>query len=396
MSEFSTIASSPGTRVEEYETVVIGGGQAGLATGYWLSRLGRPFLILDAGEEIGDSWRRRWDSMRLFTPARRDGLPGMRFPAPKHSFPSREEMGDYLEAYAQHFQLPVRCGVCVDALGRGTDGRFVIAAGERRFVADHVVIATGPFSAARVPDFSDQLDSQITQLHSSQYRNPAQLPDADVLVVGAGNSGADIALELARDRRVWLSGELGPHIPFNIEGLSGRLIFPLLWQVWSHVLTFGSPVGRRALPKIRAGKEPLIRVKPKDLAAAGVELVPRTIGVRDGQPLLDDERAMAVGGVVWCTGYRPQHDWIDLPVLDEDCELVTDHHGAVASEPGLYRVGREFLYAFNSHTVGGVGRDAKRIVEEIARSADLNPAGRRLLLERGAVQGRRRAAPLAS
>lgn len=351
--------------VEEHETVVIGGGQAGLAVGYWLSRFGRPFVILDAKARVGDSWREHWDSMRLFTPARRDGLPGMPFPARKHAFPTKDEMADYLEDYADRYRLPVRRGVRVDALGRSANGRFVIAAGEARFEADHVVIATGPFQEPYMPDFADELDRRITQMHSSEYRNPEQLPDGDVLVVGPGNSGADIALELARMRRVFLSGQLGGHIPFEIEGPVGHVVFPLLWQVWSHVLTYGSPIGRKALLKIRRGKEPLIRVKPKHLAAAGVEFVPRTAGVRDGLPVLDDQRVLDVASVVWCTGYQTKHDWIDLPVLDEDSELVTDHFGAVASQPGLYRVGREFLYAFNSHTVGGVGRDAKRIAEQI-------------------------------
>ena len=370
MSVQSEIARSAAPTSERYETVVIGGGQAGLATGYFLSRLGRPFVILDANERIGDSWRGRWDSMRLFTPARRDGLPGMRFPARKHSFPRRDEMADYLEAYADRFGLDVIGGVRVDALGRAGDGRFMIAAGDRRFEADNVVLATGPFQSTWVPGFAAELDPRIVQMHSNEYRNPEQLPAGDVLVVGMGNSGADVALELAATRRVRLSGELGPHLPFNIEGTSGRLIFPLMWQVWTHVLTYGSPVGRKALPKIRAGKEPLIRVKPKQLAAAGVEFVPRVAGVRNGMPLLDDGTVVDAAAVVWCTGYRPRHDWIDLPVLDENGEVATDHFGAVAEVPGLYRVGREFLYAFNSHTIGGVGRDAGRIARRIAAAAD--------------------------
>jgi putative flavoprotein involved in K+ transport len=363
--------------IHRHETVVIGGGQAGLAVGYFLSKLGRPFVILDADPRIGDTWRGRWDSMRLFTPARRDGLPGMRFPAPKHSFPSRDDMADYLETYAATFELPVHSGVRVDALGQ-SDGRFLLAAGERRYEAVNVVLATGPFQRPHLPDFAGELDPRITQLHSSAYRNPRELPDGDVLVVGTGNSGADIALELAADRRVSLSGELGPQIPFNIEGTSGRLIFPLLWQVWTHVLTFGSPVGRKALPKIQAGREPRIRVKRKQLAAAGVEFVPRTTGVRDGLPVLGDGGAvLEVASVIWATGYRPAHDWIDLPVLGEDADVATDHHGVVASQPGLYRVGREFLYAFNSHTVGGVGRDAERIAHRIASTAGHNDEFRR-------------------
>lgn len=352
--------------VRRHETIVIGGGQAGLATGYHLARRGVPFVILDASDRIGDGWRARWDSMRLFTPARRDGLPGRRFPAPRHSFPTRVEMADYLEDYARDFGLPVERGVRVDALAQADDGRFLVAAGERRYCADHVVIATGPFQRAHVPGFACELDPRIAHMHSSAYRTPGELPEGDVLVVGAGNSGADIALELAADRRVFLSGELGPEIPFNIEGPVGRLVFPLLWQVWSHVLTFGSPIGRKALPKIRAGMEPRIRVKKNWLAAAGIEFVPRTAGARDGQPLLDDGRVLDVAAVIWATGYRPALDWIDLPVIAADGDVETDHHGLAAGCPGLYRVGREFLYAFNSHTVGGVGRDAKRIARQIA------------------------------
>lgn len=366
MSVQSELQATTMSTVERHETIIIGGGQAGLAMGYHLARRGLPFVILDGNKRIGDSWRARWSSMRLFTPARRDGLPGRPFPAPKHSFPTRDEMADYLEEYARHFQLPVQGGVRVDALALADDGRFLIAAGERRYSAEHVVVATGPFQRAHVPEFASELDPRITQMHSSGYQAPSELPDGDVLVVGAGNSGADIALELAAERAVLLSGELGPEIPFNIEGMAGRLAFPLLWQVWSHVLTFGSPVGRKALPKIRAGMEPRIRVKKKWLARAGVEFVPRTAGVRNGRPMLDDGRVVDVAAVVWATGYRPALDWIDLPVIADDGDVETDHHGVVSACPGLYRVGREFLYAFNSHTVGGVGRDAKRIAQRIA------------------------------
>jgi putative flavoprotein involved in K+ transport len=366
MSVQSELQPTTTSIVEQHETIIVGGGQAGLAMGHHLSRLGLPFVILDASDRIGDSWRARWQSMRLFTPARRDGLPGRPFPAHKHSFPTRDDMAEYLEDYARHFELPVRTGVRVDALGRADDGRFLIAAGEQRYAAEQVVIATGPFQRAHVPAFARELDPRITHMHSSAYRAPDELPNGGVLVVGAGNSGADIALELAADRHVFVSGELGPEIPFDIEGLAGRLVFPVLWQIWSHVLTFGSPIGRRALPKIRAGMEPRIRVKTKALAAAGVEFVPHTAGVRDGQPLLDDGRVLDVATVIWATGYRPALDWIDLPVIGEDGEIETDHHGAVSAYPGLYRVGRPFLYAFNSHTVGGVGRDAKRIARRIA------------------------------
>ena len=370
MSVQTQTEESRATETETFETIVIGGGQAGLSAGYFLSRREGPFVIMDAGERIGDVWRKRWDSMRLFTPARRDGLPGMPFPARKHSFPTRDEMADYLETYAARFELPVRTGVRVDALARSATGRFLVAAGDQRFEADHVVIATGAFQAPYIPDFAHRLDPRIVQLHSSDYRNPALLPDGDVLVIGAGTSGADIALELATDHRVRLSGELPAEIPFAIEGASGRLIFPVLWQVWTHILNFGTPIGRKALPKIKAGKQPLIRVKRKHLDAAGVEVVPRIVAVRDGIPVLDDGATVDPSTIIWCTGYRNSHDWIDLPVLDEEEDVASDHHGVVAHEPGLYRLGREFLYAFNSHTIGGVGRDAERIVTLIAATPE--------------------------
>ncbi|MFL5871721.1 MAG: flavin-containing monooxygenase [Solirubrobacterales bacterium] len=350
--------------VEQFETVIVGGGQAGLAIGYHLANRGRSFVILDAHERIGDAWRKRWDSLRLFTPAGHDNLPGMGFPAPHWSFPTRDEMAEYLETYATEFDLPVRSGVRVDSLAE-EGGRYLLAAGDRRFEADQVVIATGPFQAPKVPAFAPELDPRIVQMHSSEYRNPSQLPDGGVLVVGPGNSGADIALDVAGTHRTWLSGEHPGHIPLNTTGTSGRLAFPLIWFVWTHVLNVGTPVGRKARPKVLAGPEPLIRVKPKHLAAAGVERVARTSGVKEGLPELEDGTVMDVASVIWATGYRRELGWIDLDGFDADIEPDTDR-GVIEGQPGVYLLGREFLYAFNSHTIGGVGRDAEHIAERIA------------------------------
>ncbi|HEV2892306.1 MAG TPA: NAD(P)-binding domain-containing protein, partial [Actinomycetota bacterium] len=177
---------------ERYETVVVGGGQAGLATGYHLARLGRPFVILDAGQRVGDAWRARWDSLRLFTPARYSGLPGWPFPAPAWHYPTKDEVADYLEAYADRFELPVRKGVVVDGLTRQGQ-RYLVTAGEHRFEADNVVVASGAYACPRVPAFAPQLDPAILQLHSSRYRHPSQLREGGVLVVGAANSGAELA-----------------------------------------------------------------------------------------------------------------------------------------------------------------------------------------------------------
>ena len=352
---------------ERIQTVVIGGGQAGLSVGYHLARRGLPFVILEANPRIGDTWRTRWDSLRLFTPALYDGIAGMPFPAPPRTFPTKDEMADYLEAYAARFALPVRTGVAVDRLVREGD-RYVVTAGNRSFEADHVVVAMATYQRRRVPAFAAELDPGVVQLHSLDYRNRSQLRPGGVLIVGAGNSGSEIALELARaGHQTWLSGRDTGHIPFRIEGVAGRfvLVHLVLRVVFHRVLTTDTPIGRKARPKIVSQGGPLIRVKPKDLAAAGVQRVPRTAGVRDGLPLLDDGRVLDVTNVVWCTGFHPGFSWIQLPAFGSDGEPV-HARGVAANEPGLYFVGLHFLYAMSSTMIHGVGRDAEHIVDTIA------------------------------
>lgn len=351
--------------VERVETLVIGGGQAGLSAGYHLARRGLPFLILDANERVGDSWRRRWDSLRLFTPARYDGLAGFPFPAKRDAFITKDEMADYLEAYAARFRLPVRHGARVDGLSRRGD-RFLVTAGERRYEADQVVVAMANYQVPRVPDFAPALDGGIVQLHSREYRNPSQLANGGVLVVGVGNSGADIALEIAATRPTWLAGKEAGHIPFRIESLVARhLLVRIVRFIGHRVLTLGTPIGRKLAPTLLHRAAPLVRVKPADLTAAGIVRVPRVVGVRDGRPLLADDRTLDVANVVWCTGFHPGFSWIQLPVIGDD-GLPRHERGVVASEPGLYFVGLHFLYAMTSDTVNGVGRDAERIARVIA------------------------------
>jgi putative flavoprotein involved in K+ transport len=349
---------------EHVETVVIGGGQAGLAVGRELARRGQSFVILDASERIGETWRRRWDSLRLFTPARYDGLPGWRFPAPGWSFPTKDEMADYLEAYATRFELPVRTGVRVERLFKHGD-RFVVAAGSRRFEAERVVVASGAHRTPRVPDFASELDPGIVQLHSSEYLRPSQLQEGGVLVVGAGNSGAEIAFELARTRPTWLAGRQVGEIPVRHGSLAARLVLPVIRFLGHHVLTVRTPIGRKVGPKLAAEATPLIRVKSKGLAAAGVERVPKVVDVRDGLPVLADERALEVRNVVWCTGYRHEFPWIELPVFGESGQPLHDR-GVARAMPGLYFVGLRFLYAVSSDVLPGVGRDAKRIAKHLA------------------------------
>src|SRR5437870_802083 len=350
--------------VENFDTIVIGGGQAGLAVGYYLKKQGRSFVILDANERIGGSWRTRtWTSLRLFTPARYDGLPGWPFPAPGWSYPTARETADYLEAYAARFELPVRTGMAVDRLGKDGD-RYLVQCGGRRFASDHVVVATGFYGTPSVPEFASELDPRIVQMHSSAYRDPSQLRPGGVLLVGAGNSGADIGIEVSRTHRTWLSGRDKGQVPIRIETRKARFVLPVLWFIASHVLTVRTPIGRKVRPQVLSGGAPLIRVKSEDLHAAGVERVPRTIGVRDGQPVLEDGRIMDVANVIWCTGFRQDFTWIDVPVFADDEAPV--HERGVTSEPGLYFVGLDFLYAFTSENIGGVRRDAWHIVKRIA------------------------------
>ena len=350
---------------ERCETVVIGGGQAGLAVGHELSERGLEHVILEANGRIGDSWRNRWDSLKLFTPARYNGLPGFPFPADGWTFPTKDEMADYLEAYAARFDLPVRTGVRVEKLSRDGD-RFAVETNKGVIETENVVVAMADFQKPRLPEFAAELDRDIVQLHSYEYRNPSQLRDGAVLVVGAGNSGAEISLELARTHRTWLSGKDTGHMPFRIEGVASRLLLaPLVLRfVFHRVLTVNTPVGRKARPKILSRGAPVIRVKPGDLASAGVERVPRMIGVRDGLPLLEDGRVLEVANVIWCTGYHPGFSWVDLPVFGAEGPI--HERGIVHGVPGLYFVGLEFLYAMSSVLVHGVGRDAQHIADHIA------------------------------
>ncbi|ELZ27117.1 FAD-dependent pyridine nucleotide-disulfide oxidoreductase [Halogeometricum pallidum JCM 14848] len=353
---------------EHYDTVVVGGGQAGLATGYYLRQHDRDFVVLDAGGRVGDPWRNRWDSLRVFTPARYTGLPGMGFPTSPYYFPTKDEVADYLEAYADRFDLPVELGVRVRALERTDDG-YRITADDRRIEARNVVVAMASYQVPVVPDFAADLADDVVQLHSTDYRNPGQLRDGGVLVVGAGNSGAEIALEVAEHHETWLSGRDVGHVPFHVDSRFGRhLGVPFVLRVLYHrVLTTGTPVGRRVRPKVLGRGGPVVRTKPADLSSAGVERVARTTGVRDGLPIVGDDRTLDVANVVWCTGFRPDFSWIDLPIFDgQDAPAEPVHvRGVVPDAPGLYFVGLLFLYALTSSLFTGVGRDARYVVKQL-------------------------------
>ncbi len=363
---------------EHVETVIIGAGQAGLATAYHLTRRDRPCVVLEANDRVGDVWRNRFDSLRLFTPARYDSLPGKPFPLPGWEFPTSREMADYLEAYAAELALPVRTGVSVDSLHRDGD-RYVVTSGHEVITADHAVVASGTWQRPIVPEFADELDPSIRQLHSSEYRNPSQLQPGPTLVVGASHSGADIALELSREHETYLSGRIHGQIPFRIESRRAHAILPVLWFAWNHVATERTPVGRKMRAHIRHGGGPLVRVKKADLEAAGVRVnQARTVGTEGGLPVLDDGQVLDVANVVWCTGFGKDTAWIDVTLADDGWPVQT--RGVVPDSPGLYFVGLPFLRGFYSMLVGGVARDAayvaKHIANRVAKGAPTVPAPR--------------------
>jgi putative flavoprotein involved in K+ transport len=349
---------------QQLGTVVIGGSQAGLAIGYFLKKRSLPFVILDENERIGNAWRKRWDSLCLFTPARYNGMPGMPFPRRPWAYPTKDEIAGYLEAYARAFELPVRTGVKVDRLAK-TGDRFEVKCGQQTLFAENVVVATGAFNNPRVPSFARELDERIVQLHSKDYRNPSQIQAGGVLVVGAGNSGAEIAMELAPHHQTWLSGPDTGQEPARAGTRLDHLLTPMMWFVATR-LTVNTALGRKLRDHFLDPPRgiPLGRVRRKDFAPAGIKRVPRTTGVNNGYPLLEDGTVLTVSNVIWCTGFRPDYHWIDLSLPTHNGLPIHDR-GIVESCPGLYFVGLLFLYSLSSALVGGVGRDAEHIVDHI-------------------------------
>jgi putative flavoprotein involved in K+ transport len=346
------------------DAIVIGAGQAGLATGYHLAQQGKCFVILEANSSLGDNWRQRWDSLRLFTPAQHSALPGLANPAARNTYPNKDEFADYLQKYADRFELPVRLDVRVTALSRSDDG-FNVATTEGNMTARQVVIATGPNRLPRIPEFARDLDASIRQLHSSEYQNANSIPAGDVIIIGAGTSGAEIALELATaGHRTFISGRPTPHIPNAVFKLVGGAY----WAFVNSVLTLSTPIGRKVAPKFHQRGAPLIRISMKELESAGVTRLPRLTGTLNGMPDFDGTSVQPPATLIWATGYRPDLSW--LPSLTIGANgLPLTQRGVVDDIPGLYFVGLPFQYALTSGLVGGVGRDAAYIAGQINKAA---------------------------
>lgn len=344
----------------KWGTIIIGAGQAGLAAGYYLLKDDADFVIIDAAKDIGDSWRQRWDSLLLFTPSQYDGLPGFTLPVSRNTIPNKDYMADYFQKYAEKFKLPVRMDEKVISLS-GKQTGFEISTTKGILKCDHVIVATGTNQLPRIPAFAKDIDKNIFQIHSSQYLNPDSLPAGNVLVVGAGTSGTEIAIELSKNRHTLISGHPTFHIPDPIFQYAGRLY----WWFASNILTVRTPIGRKAKKSILKGGGPLINVSVKDIIEAGVQQVRRVVGVEDGKPKLEDGQVVAVSSIVWATGFRPDFSWIDFKVTDDVNGWPDTRRGVSTLKNGMYFMGMLFQYGLTSGLIGGVGRDAAYIAKHI-------------------------------
>lgn len=365
---------------QDLATIVNGAGQTGLATAQRLGEHGVGCVVLEEGSRIGDQWRRRYDSLLLNTPARWDGLPGLPFPAARSACPTGRAMGDYLESYASKMHLDVRCDRPVSRVEQTPDGRWAVTTGDQTLMARNVVVATGGEHHPRVPDVAARLDRSIRQLHSSGYHRPDQLLPGPVLVVGASQSGADLAMEAAgAGHQTWLSGVVQGEIPLELGSLQATVAGPVLWFVANHVLTLHTPMGRRLQPVIRAGGTPLLRYKRRHLDAAGVTRVEaRTVAATDGRPTLEDGQVLDVSNVLWCTGFGQDFSFIHPSPVDE-VGWPRGERG-VSDLPGLFFVGLLFQSGFYSMLIGGAGRDAEHIARAVTaheRIARRQPVGSR-------------------
>jgi putative flavoprotein involved in K+ transport len=339
------------------EVIVVGGGQAGLAIGYLLARQDRRFTILEAADAPAAAWRARWDSLRLFTPVRRNSLPGRAFPGDPDSYPGRDDVVAYLTDYARDFELPVELSSHVRAVRPG-EGGYLVELDDRTYEADQVVIATGPFQVPRVPEIADRLAGSIVQFHSSAYRGPRDVPAGPVLVVGGGNTGFQIAEELARTHEVHLSiGSRQMPLP---QRILGRDLFRYLEAAGLMSKTVESRIGQRMQQR-----ETLIGSSPRAARRRhGIHLHGRTVDASGGEVRFDDGGRLTPGAIIWATGFVLDHTFVQLPVFDEAGRLV--HQRGVTAAPGLYFLGLPWQHTRGSALLGWVAADAEHIARRIA------------------------------
>ena len=346
-----------GTNEGLLDVVVVGGSQAGLAMAWHLTRRGLRFVVLEAGPEIGHTWRSHWDSLTLFTPAQHDALPGMPFPGRPDTYPTKDPVADYLQDYAAAFNLPVRLNARVSHLSKTAEG-FEIGTQADVFRARQVVAAAGPFQTPFIPPAAQRLDGAVTQLHSAGYRNPQALPAGPVLVVGGGNSGFQIAEELAAaGRRVDLS--IATKQPVLPQRLAGKDLFWWLTHLGLMRVSTESRLGRRM-----SSRDFIIGSSRRRLQKKGVRFRPRLTGAGGRTAQFADGGTLDAGVVIWATGYRPDYSWIDIPGVVQDGQVT--HRRGVTEVPGLYFLGLTWQHTRGSALLGFVNDDAAYLAGRIA------------------------------
>jgi len=342
------------TRIERRDVVVVGGGQAGLAVGYFLAQQGRDVTILEAADEPAAAWRGRWDSLRLFTSARYDSLPGLAFPGDPDRYPTRDEVATYLTDYAGRFELPVELDSQVRAVQKRDDG-YLVELGDRSYETDQVVIATGPFQTPYVPPIAEDLT--VPQRHSTEYRSPQDIPEGRVVVVGGGNTGYQIAEELAATHEVHLSvGSRQTPLP---QRILGRDLFWYLDRTGLIRKTAASRIGRRMQQK----EDTLIGSSPRGVRRHGVHLHPRAVAAAGSTLRFSDGTTLDLGSVIWATGFRLDHSWVDVPVFGESGQVL--HERGVTASPGLYFLGLPWQHTRGSALLGFVEDDAEFIAQKV-------------------------------
>ena len=344
------------TSEARHGVVVIGAGQAGLAIGHYLKNQGLDFVIVDRASSIGSAWQERWDSLTLFTPRRYDSLPGLPFPGDPDGYPNRDEVIAYLEEYARTLELPAQLSTAVQSLDQA-NGRLRLETSTGTIEADQVVVATGPFQTPFIPGLADRIAPEVFQTHSVGYRRPQDVPEGTILVVGGGNTGFQIAEELARTRSVHLSiGSRQTPLP---QRILGRDLF--WWLTTTRLLrtTVESRLGQRL-----RHRDTLIGSSPRRIRRQGVVLRPRAVDADGRRVSFEDASELEVDGVIWATGYRPDYSWIRLPVLDEAGRL--QHRRGVTDVPGLYFLGLTWQHTRGSALLGWVREDAEHIAGRMA------------------------------
>lgn len=341
-----------------YDTVVIGAGQAGLSIGYYLKQSDQKFVLIDKGNEVGESWKLRYDSLVLFTPRLYSSLPGMILDGDEQGFPTKDEMVNYLEKYVATYDIPIHFNNEVVEITKVNDD-FLIKTTNDEYQAKNIVIATGPFQTPMIPTCSNNISSQIKQLHSSQYKNPNQLAAGNVLVVGGGNSGAQIAVELSKEKDTYLSiSKKLKYLPLSIGTKSIFWWFDKLGILKAnHTSVFGKLLQQSGDPIF--GFELKKAIKNKE-----VKMKRRVIGGEQNQVIFEDSSTLEVSNIIWATGFQTNFPWLKIDgVLNTEGKVI--HQRGVINVNGLYFIGLPWQYRRGSALLQGVGYDAEYIVKHI-------------------------------